>query len=101
MVWLFWPGIEDRPGARPGLAAVGSLGKPGRAAERVSIEGRIRAVARGLEPVPHDVSRTSMDWVRSDRLLVVEEVGDLEDGVVPWSDLTRSRCPRFCRHRSR
>src|SRR5258707_3105768 len=77
------PGIEDRPGARPGLAAVSGLGEPGRAAERVSAEGRIRAVARGLEPVPHNVGRATMDWIRSDGLPVVAGFGGLEDGA--WS----------------
>jgi len=46
------PGIEDRTGACPGLAAISGPGEPGRAAECVSAQGRIRAVARGLEPVP-------------------------------------------------
>src|SRR5258708_17656824 len=73
--------MEDRAGARPGLAAVSGLGEPGRAADRVSAQGRIRAVARGLEPVPHNVGRATMNWIRSDGLLVVEEVGDLEDGA--------------------
>ncbi len=75
------PGIEDRPGARPGLAAVSGLGEPGRAEERVSAQGRIRAVARGLEPVPHNVGRATMNWISGDGLLVVEELGELEDGA--------------------
>ncbi len=77
------PGIEDRLGARPGLAAVGGLGEPGRAEECVSAEVRIRAVARGLEAVPHDVGRAGVDWICGDGLLVVEELGELEDGAGP------------------
>ncbi len=75
------PGIEDRPGARPGFAAVSGLGEPGRASERVSVEGRIRAVARGHEPVPHDVCDACMERIGGNGLLIVEEMGKLEDGA--------------------
>src|SRR6266480_719782 len=51
-----------------------NLGEPGRAAECVRAQGRIRAVARGLGPVPHDVGRASGGWICGDGLLVVEEV---------------------------
>ena len=60
------PGIEDRAGACPGLAAVSGLGEPGRAAECVSAQGRIRTVARSLEAVPHDVGRARMDRICGD-----------------------------------
>ncbi len=85
------PGIEDRPGARPGLAAVSGLGEPGRAPERVSAEVRIRAVARGHEPVPHDVRGAGMNWVGGDGLLIIEEMGDLEDRAGPLVRLDQVR----------
>ncbi len=43
----------------------------------------IRTMARSYQPIPDDIGRASVDWVRRDRLLVVEEVRDLEDGAGP------------------
>ncbi len=42
-------------------------------------EGRVGAMARSLKPVPHDVCRAPVDRIGGDGLLVVEELGDLED----------------------